>query len=187
MKRSIIVMAALTLLVMCIAGHQSYAQPAGYESWRDSELGITVTYPGSWTIDQRPETLNVPCVLEAPVAETAETTDHFGSFVMPVRIGEGYFDDISSLKDVWLDTVADDWLDLKVNSSRTIQTEQGYPAYEVDYSVTDRDDNRIRWLVWLVLTPQRKVAWVAAYCSKDSFEGNYQDAYGILLSMEFDD
>jgi hypothetical protein len=195
MKRLSFILLLTLLTATCLLSY-TYAQPEGYETWRDSALGITVTYPETWTIDERPETLNVPCVIEAPESESSDSSDYFGAFVMPVRIGEGYFSDVTSLKNVWLETVEDDWVNVEVNSNKTLESPQGYPVYEVDYIVTDQDDNRIRWLVWLVLTRERKIAWVAAYCLKaddppdistDEFKMLHHEAYGILLSMEFDD
>jgi hypothetical protein len=187
MKVSIFILAILYLVPFAPLSNAS-ARQEGFETWRDASFGITLTFPETWVIDERPETISVPCVLEAPSDEgAAGLPDSFGAFVMPVYIGAGYFEDVGALADVWLDTAESDWAEFSLVSRNAVETAQGYPANELVYSVVDEDDNRIHWLVWLIITPERQKEWVVGYCAMGSFDLFYQDAYGILMSAEFED
>ena len=164
----------------------SIDQPEGFELWSDGEFGISITYPETWTIDERPETINVPCIVEAPFSEF-EDYDSFGAFVMPVYIGEGYFNSVSDLADVWLGTVKDDWSNFNSLGREMFVTHQGFPVVQLRYSIRDQEDNRIDWLVWLILTETNKKAWVVGYCSREYFKTNYTEAYGVISTAEFTD
>ena len=168
----------------------AYSQPDGFSSWRSDELGITLNYPLNWKVDEKPETVDVPCLLEADVTiglDDPDQADPFGAFVMPVFIGEGYFEDITTLADVWRQNSKRDWVEFEIISQGEVATAEGHPGYELRYAVTDEMDYRIQWSVWLVLTKEKKRAWVLGYCARDAFNTYYQDARNIFGLAEFDD
>lgn len=173
--------------VLCALPFCVYAQPEGYEIWRDGEFGLSLTYPETWHVDERPETILVPCIIEAPYDDSSLGRDSFGAFVMPVYIGEGYFEQVNELAETWEETVRDDWKEISPIIKDTFETHQGYPAEQLRYIITDEDGNRIQWLVWLVLTETKKKAWVIGYCAKDDFELFYSEAYDIIATAEFAD
>ncbi len=184
-----LVLSLLLFAALCALPFFTYAQPEGYEIWRHGEFGLSLTYPETWHVDERPETIIVPCIIEAPYDDSSVERDSFGAFVMPVYIGEGYFEQVNELAETWEETVRDDWQEFSIISgdSFEIETHQGYPAEQLRYSFTDEDDNRIQWLVWLVLTETKKKAWVIGYCAKDDFELFYSEAYDIIATAEFAD
>ena len=184
--RVILLALACFMAGLVILPYNSIAQPEGFELWSDGEFGISITYPETWTIDERPETINVPCIVEAPHSEF-EDYDSFGAFVMPVYIGEGYFNSVSDLADVWLGTVKDDWRIFNLHGREMFETHQGFPVVRLTYSIVDEEDNNIEWLVWLVLTETNKKAWVVGYCSRESSNDNHAEASDIISNMEFTD
>jgi len=184
--RVILLALACIMAMLAIMPYNSVAQPEGFELWSDGEFGISITYPETWTIDERPETINVPCIIEAPSSEFVDH-DSFGAFVMPVYIGEGYFDSVSDLADIWLRTVKDDWSDFNPLGREMFETHQGYPVVQLRYSIVDQEDNQIDWLVWLILTETNRKAWVAGYCSREYFDENRSAALGIISTAEFTD
>ena len=172
------------------AAAPAYSQIDGFNTWRSDELGITLHYPLNWRVDEKPETADVPCLLEADTAVVSDDSvqpDSFGAFVMPVFIGEGYFEDVATLADVWRKNSRQDWVDFEIISQNETTTSQGHPAYVMRYAVTDEMDYRIQWAVWLVLTGEKKKAWVMGYCARGLFDTYYQDATNIFGLAEFDD
>ena len=172
---------------LCALPFFAYAQPEGYEIWQHGEFGLSLTYPETWHIDERPETIIVPCIIEAPYDDSSVERDSFGAFVMPVYIGEGYFEQVNELAETWEETVRDDWGEVSRFSVDTFETHQGYPAAQLRYIITDEDGNRIRWFVWLVLTTTKKKAWVIGYCAMDDFELFESEAKEIIATAEFAD
>ena len=188
-----LVLSLLLFATLCALPFFAYAQPEGYEIWQHGEFGLSLTYPETWHVDERPETIIVPCIIEAPYDDTSVERDSFGAFVMPVYIGEGYFEQVNELAETWEETVHSDWDDSTdepefiIISRNTFETHQGYPAKQLEYIITDEDGNRIRWLVWLVLTETKKKAWVIGYCAKDDFELFESQAIDIIATAEFAD
>jgi hypothetical protein len=166
------------------------AQPYDYQEWHGDTNGITLFYPEGWSIDEKPETYYVPCVLEAPSPideDDFNERDPFGAFIMPVYIGEGYFEDIDSLAKAWKKNIRNDWVEFEIASESKSETEEGHPAYEMQYMVTDEKDYRIEWSVWLVLTSEKKRAWVIGYCARDEFQTHYPEAREIFKLAKFED
>jgi hypothetical protein len=194
---------ALSLILFTLSGalpFPAHAQQEGYEIWQDGEFGIILTYPDTWYVDERPETIMVPCIIEVSYDGLAEK-DPFGAFVMPVYIGEGYFERVSELAEAWKGTVRDDWRDdglefidaeekvLKFIDAGgdTFETHQGYAVSEMRYRITDESGSPVTWLVWLVLTETKKKAWVIGYCAKVDFKKFYSQAHDIIATAEFSD
>ncbi len=169
--------------VLCTA---AFPQTDGADTWRSDELGITLTYPDNWYINEKPETAEVPCLVEVKTGGV-EKPDPFGAFIMPVFIGQGYFEDIGSLAEAWRDTSKSDWNEFTPLSETSTTTADGHPALEMRYTVTDEMDYRIQWAVLLVLTEEKNKAWVLGYCARDLFDTYYKDAENIFSLAEFDD
>jgi len=166
------------------------AQPAGMAIWRSEKYGLTLTYPETWQLDEKPETYDVPCTLNAPAEKDltgANSPDPFGAFIIPVFVGEGYFENLNALVTAWKDKFKGDWVEVELVGESAKETIQGFPAYEVRYVVSDEKDNRIQWSVWLVLTPEKKKAWVIGYCGRRGFDAYLPEARAIFDSSEFVD
>jgi len=177
-------------VVLPLYNQTAAAQPAGMVAWQSEKYGLTLTYPDTWRLDEKPETYDVPCILNAPVEKDLAGTngpDPFGAFIIPVFVGEGYFEDLNALVTAWKDTFKGDWAEVELVGESTKETIQGFPAHEVRYVVSDEKDNRIQWSVWLVLTPEKKKAWVIGYCGRKSFDSHLAEAREIFDSAEFVD
>ena len=166
------------------------ALPPGMVAYHSEKYGLTLTYPDTWRLDEKPETYDVPCILNAPVEKDlagANGPDPFGAFIIPVFVGEGYFENLNALVTAWKDKFKGDWSEVELAGESTKETIQGFPAYEVRYVVSDEKDNRIQWSVWLVLTPEKKKAWVIGYCGRKGFETHLTEVRAIFDSAEFVD
>ena len=178
------------LSMMLLLSQSTVAQTAGMAKWESEKYGLTLTYPDTWRLDEKPETYDMPCILNAPVdtdSTGTATPDPFGAFIIPVFVGEGYFEDLSALVSAWKDKFNGDWSEVELAGESTKQTLQGFAADEVRYIVTDEKDNRIQWCVWLVLTPAKKKAWVIGYCGRKGFDTYLPEARRIFDSAEFVD
>ena len=170
-----------------------YAQapaPPGMAVFNSDKYGLTLTYPDTWRLDEKPETSDVPCILNAPVDKDltgANGPDPFGAFIIPVFVGEGYFEDLNAFVTAWKDKFNGDWSQVELSGQSAKQTVQGFPASEVNYVVTDEKDNRIQWSVWLVLTPEKKKAWAMGYCGRKGFDTHLAEARAIFDSAQFVD
>ena len=180
---------SLVVMLSLISWCNVFAQSDGYKTWRSDMHGITLEYPETWSLNETPEKDDVPCILEAPVSvdEPGSGGDEaFRPFLMPVVIGAGYFEDIGTLSGVWLDIVEIDWPDFEMKRKTPLETADGHPGCELRYTVTDKN-NRIQWAVWLVLTEEKKKAWVIGYCASDGFDAYYETAKEIFKRVEFAD
>ena len=189
-KLSVLVLWALISAVLPLYAQSAVAQSGEMVTWQSDEYGLTLTYPQTWWLDEKPETYDVPCILNAPFDENSaglNSPDTFGAFIIPVFVGEGYFEDLNALVTAWEDEFKGDWSEVELVGESAKETVQGFPAYEVRYTVTDEKDNRIQWAVWLVLTPAKKKAWVLGYCARKGFDAHLTEAQGIFGSAEFAD